>query len=56
MLSRLRFGGLQVKLLLLVQAASLPVLFLLFWLVVQDRESAIESAKAGLAEIGRAHV
>lgn len=54
MLSRLRFGGLQVKLLLLVQAASLPVLFLLFWLVVQDRESAIESAKAGLAKT--AHV
>lgn len=54
MLSRLRFGGLQVKLLLLVQAASLPALFLLFWLVVQDRESAIESAKADLAET--AHV
>ena len=54
MLSRLRFGGLQVKLLLLVQAASLPALFLLFWLVVQDRESAIVSAKADLAKT--AHV
>lgn len=53
MLSTRGFGRLQVKLLLLVQIASLPALFLLFSMAVHEREAAVESSKADLTNMAR---